>query len=43
MDNGVRLRLDGVDLHIGKLRILDSISFSVRQGELLALIGPNGA
>ncbi|HPA17046.1 MAG TPA: ABC transporter ATP-binding protein [Verrucomicrobiae bacterium] len=29
--------------HIGDRRILDGISFAVRQGEYLAVVGPNGA
>lgn len=43
MDNGDRLKLEDLALSIGKLRILDQISFGVHDGELLALIGPNGA
>src|SRR5207247_1317432 len=37
------LRLAGVSLSFGGLKVLDGISFDTRPGELLALIGPNGA
>jgi branched-chain amino acid transport system ATP-binding protein len=37
------LRLAGVSLSFGGLKVLDGISFETRPGELLALIGPNGA
>ncbi|MBX7247359.1 MAG: ABC transporter ATP-binding protein [Candidatus Sumerlaeaceae bacterium] len=37
------LQLDGVDSGYGGLRILKSVSFEVRQGEIVTLIGSNGA
>ena len=37
------LRLHGVSLSFGGLRVLDGVSLEARSGELLALIGPNGA
>jgi branched-chain amino acid transport system ATP-binding protein len=37
------LKLTGVSLSFGGLKVLDGISFETRPGELLALIGPNGA
>jgi branched-chain amino acid transport system ATP-binding protein len=37
------LRLDGVSLAFGGLRVLEDVSFEAPAGELLALIGPNGA
>ncbi len=43
MDNPTHLRVDGVSLSIGGLRILNDVSFDVQRGELFALIGPNGA
>ena len=43
MDKAALLRIDGVSLAIGGLRILNDVSFDVEQGELFALIGPNGA
>jgi branched-chain amino acid transport system ATP-binding protein len=33
----------GLDVAYGDLRVLWDVSFSVRQGELVALVGPNGA
>jgi zinc transport system ATP-binding protein len=36
------LRLEEVRLDLGGRRILDGITFSVRPGEVLGLIGPNG-
>ena len=41
MDNV--LKLDGVSLSFGGLKVLWDISLDVQQGELLCLIGPNGA
>ena len=37
------LALSGVSLAFGGLKVLEDVSFEVKQGELLALIGPNGA
>lgn len=37
------LSLDNVTLHRGNTRVLDSVSLEVREGELVALIGANGA
>ena len=37
------LRLDGISLAFGGLRVLEGVSLEARAGELLALIGPNGA
>lgn len=43
MDRSIHLRIDGVSLSIGGLRILNNVSFDVYRGDLFALIGPNGA
>jgi len=37
------LSLDSVTLHRGRTRVLDAVSLSVNEGELVALIGANGA
>ena len=37
------LRVSDVTVRFGGLTAIDSVSFDVRQGELLGLIGPNGA
>ncbi|MFJ4290026.1 ATP-binding cassette domain-containing protein [Cupriavidus sp. NPDC089707] len=37
------ISLTGVSRHFGSLRAVDDVSLSVRQGELLGLIGHNGA
>lgn len=39
----VCLRVDGLTKHYGALRALDAVSFEVRSGEALGLIGPNGS
>ena len=38
-----QLRLSGISLSFGGLRVLQDVSFETREGELLCLIGPNGA
>jgi phosphate transport system ATP-binding protein len=37
-----RLRLQGVSIHYGPKRAVNSVSLSIHQGEVLALIGPSG-
>ncbi|MDN0085017.1 ABC transporter ATP-binding protein [Crenobacter sp. SG2305] len=37
------ISIDGVSKRYGALQALDSVSFSVEQGEFFALLGPNGA
>jgi branched-chain amino acid transport system ATP-binding protein len=37
------LSLDNVTLHRGRTRVLDAVSLAVAEGELVALIGANGA
>jgi len=43
MAEAVQLRVEGLSLAFGGLKVLEDISFEARGGELLALIGPNGA
>jgi len=37
-----RLRLEGVSIHYGSKEAVKSVSLSIHQGEVLALIGPSG-
>ena len=37
------LKVEGVTKLFKERRVLDEVSFSVREGEVLGLIGPNGA
>lgn len=37
------LTIDGVDCHYGAVKILEEVTFSVRGGELLGILGPNGS
>ncbi|MEO7158627.1 MAG: ABC transporter ATP-binding protein [Vicinamibacterales bacterium] len=41
--DGICLRVSGLTKHYGALRALDRVSFEVRRGEVLGLIGPNGS
>ena len=36
------LSLERISLHFGKRKILEDLSFSLNQGEILGLLGPNG-
>ena len=37
------IRVAGLTKHYGSIRALDRVSFDVRQGEVLGVIGPNGS
>src|SRR6476660_10298507 len=37
------LEVDDVTIRFGGVTALDSVSFDIKQGEILGLIGPNGA
>ena len=43
MAEAALLRVEALSLAFGGLQVLEGVSFEARQGELLALIGPNGA
>lgn len=42
-ENSVHLMVDSLYLSFGGTQALTDVSFSVREGEILAIIGPNGA
>ena len=37
------LKIEHLTKDFGNLRAIDDVSFSARQGEIIALLGPNGA
>jgi len=39
----VILKVENISLSFGVMKVLDNISFDVRQGEIRSIIGPNGA
>lgn len=39
----VKIRVEGISKEFGKRRVLDNVSFELRQGEVLGFLGPNGA
>ncbi len=39
----VILKVDNISLSFGVMKVLDNISFDVREGEIRSIIGPNGA
>ena len=40
---GEILRVENISLSFGIMKVLDDISFDIRQGEIRSIIGPNGA
>jgi iron complex transport system ATP-binding protein len=39
----VTLRISGIDCYYGSIKALDNVAFSVREGEFVGIIGPNGS
>ena len=39
----VTLQISGVDCYYGSIKALENITFSVREGELVGILGPNGS
>ncbi len=42
-DRPVQLRVDGVDLRVGEVKILDKLSLAIDRPGIFCVIGPNGA
>lgn len=42
-DHPVVLRCEGLDVSYGRARVCEQVSFSVRSGQIMALLGANGA
>ncbi len=43
MDDGIKLKAEGLHLTFGGVRALSNVSIEVKELEILAIIGPNGA
>src|SRR3981081_272920 len=41
--DAIVVEVSGLSKHFGSLSVLSKISFTARQGELVSLVGPNGA
>jgi iron complex transport system ATP-binding protein len=39
----VTLRIRGVDCYYGSIKVLENITFTVREGEMVGILGPNGS
>ncbi|MBU4298952.1 metal ABC transporter ATP-binding protein [Patescibacteria group bacterium] len=43
MEKGIVLKVKNLNVDLGKERILENLSFEVREGDVLTILGPNGA
>ena len=43
MGKGIVLKVENLNVELGKERILENLSFEVKEGEVLTILGPNGA
>jgi ABC-2 type transport system ATP-binding protein len=43
VENKIALKLENITKYIGKKKIIDNVSFEIKQGEIFGLLGPNGA
>ncbi len=43
MDENIVFRLEGITKKYGSNTVLDNVSFDIKRGEVLALLGENGA
>jgi len=42
-ENNTILKINNLSKHFGALKAVDEVSFEVKKGEIVGLIGPNGA
>ncbi|HME56037.1 MAG TPA: ABC transporter ATP-binding protein [Candidatus Lokiarchaeia archaeon] len=42
-DDGVAIRVSGLQKHFGDVRAVDGVDLEIKKGELFGLLGPNGA
>ncbi len=43
MGKGIVLKVENLNVELGRERILENLSFEVKEGEVLTILGPNGA
>ncbi|MFH1575454.1 MAG: metal ABC transporter ATP-binding protein [Candidatus Nealsonbacteria bacterium] len=43
MENGIVLKVESLNVELDGERILENLSFEVKEGEVLTILGPNGA
>ena len=43
MGKGIVLKVENLNVELGGERILENLSFEVKEGEVLTILGPNGA
>jgi len=43
MEKGIVLKVENLNVELEKERILENLSFEVKEGEVLTILGPNGA
>ena len=43
MEKGIVLKVENLNVELGGERILENLSFEVKEGEVLTILGPNGA
>ncbi|MDF2557059.1 MAG: bacitracin transporter ATP-binding protein [Bacillales bacterium] len=43
MEGNIALKLENITKYIGKKKVIDNVSFEIKQGEIFGLLGPNGA